>query len=37
MENHSRVVSLYVIKTHLLFYSDFLGLENINFKTFFGN
>ena len=36
-ENHNRVVSLYVIKTRLLFSSNFLGLENVNFQTFFAN
>ena len=37
MENHNRVVSLYVIKTRLHFSSNFLSLENINFQTFFAN
>ena len=36
-ENHNCVVSLYVIKTHLLFSSIFLGFENINFQNFFVN
>ena len=36
-ENRNLVVSLYVIKTRLLFSSNFLGLENVNFQTFFAN
>ena len=36
-ENHNRVVSLCVIKTRLLFSSNFLGLENIHFQTWFTN
>ena len=37
MENHNRVVFVYAIKTRLFFSSNFLGLENINFQTFFAN
>ena len=36
-ESHIRVVSLCVIKTHLVFFYNFLDLENINFQTFFAN
>ena len=35
MENHDSVVSFYVIKTRLVFSSNFLSLENVNFQTFF--
>ena len=37
-ENYNRVVSLYVIKTRVFICEEevnFLGLENINFQTFF--
>ena len=36
-KSHKRVVFLYVIKTRSLSSSNFLGLENINFQTFFVN
>ena len=36
-ENHNRVVSLYVIKTRLLFSSNFLELESFNFQTSLAN
>ena len=37
-ENYNRVVSLYVIKTHVFICKEevnFLSLENINYQTFF--
>ena len=36
-KNHNRVLSLYVVKTRLLFSSDLLGLEIIHFQTFYAN
>ena len=36
-ENHNLIMSLNVIKTRLLFSSNFCGLENTNFQTFCTN
>ena len=34
-ENHNHVASLNVIKMRLLSFSNYCGLRNINFQTFF--